>query len=342
MARYNPGEEPDVLAKKVRSFFNRIDEYYPDRQIIRLHTDHKKLGERLTQLYRELGYESGEEMMKAYGYTYVQMKRKPDSDEVKKARKEWLIAELKRRYPNGSDVKSVVALTEANPDLSKEIKKEFSRKEELVKAGILLDVNEQNKAYSEKYEQLCLELREMILTRFPEGSQWCSQADLIFAIPDAKPYIEQIKTILELYLNKSFNREMLEQGIFVKPVKPLKKAVHPDIMRGDLERMYLLGESDKSLSYLTRQSFGMSYSDYKQKRERIEPEGSLGKGIQLLKEILPNIEKAADKNKCLSLQKIKSSDVKKLIDIVDKLGYPDVQTLLTSYGYIIEHTPEEE
>ena len=340
MALYKPGEEPEAIAKKVQSFLAKIDEYYPDKQVIGLHNEHKKLGERLTKLYRELGYESGEEMLNAYGYEYVQKKRIAASNEEKQARKDEMIAELKRRYPNGSGMASLSDLKDANPDIASEITNSHLRKEELLAAGILSAENnktqQRHAARAESYEPLCAELLSMIKAKYPEGAQWFDQDGLVNAIPETAPLIKETKAICNTILLLPFTGEMTERGIFAQRIRKTSVPKKVEVTRGQLERMYLLEQSDRALSAFVRQSFGMTYSDYRESRKSREPEGSIGKALKQLKEMLPEIDRLADAQKCLQAQSIPASDMKKLIAIAQKLDYPDTKTLLSKYGYEIQ------
>ena len=329
MALYKPGEEPEAIAKKLRSFLAKIDEYYPDRQVVGLHNEHKKLGERLTKLYRELGYESGEELLNAYGYVYAQKKRASASDEEKQARKDAMIAELKRRYPDGSSLGSIAELKEANPDLSNEITNSHLRKEELLEAGILSSDNNKTKRKhaerADKYEPLCAELRTMILAKYPNGPQWPDQEGLNAAIPEAAPLIKEIRAICNTILLLPFTGEMVDRGIFAKRIRKQRAPMQCDVTRGQLERMYLLEKSDRSLAVFTRQSLGMPYSDYRNSRKSREPGGTIGIALNQLKELLPKIDQSAEK--------LSNTDSRKLASIAQSLGYPDIQTLLEAYGY---------
>ena len=139
MALYTPGNEPINLQKKLATFFARIDEYYPDKKISGLHTEHKKLGERLTILYRELGYGSGNEMLEAYGYEVIIKKRTADpknSSENVALRKTKVIEELKRRFPD-SQIRFATDLYKLAPDLEAEIKALKFSKKDLHEAGVL-------------------------------------------------------------------------------------------------------------------------------------------------------------------------------------------------------------
>ena len=52
---YEPGQEPKDIRQKIHRLKEKLDSAYPDKVVTRLHTDHKKWGEAVTQLYRLLG-----------------------------------------------------------------------------------------------------------------------------------------------------------------------------------------------------------------------------------------------------------------------------------------------
>ena len=114
---YTPGNEPDNIKRRLSTLFAKLDEAYPDKAIFRLHNDHKKWGETVTELYRLLGYASGKNFLMAYGYTMVEHKGGRPAN-----KNEELIEELKRRYPDGAPFTSVAQLKEANADLATKIK----------------------------------------------------------------------------------------------------------------------------------------------------------------------------------------------------------------------------
>lgn len=110
---YAPGEEPEAIRRRMNTLFAKLDATYPDKRISGLYKDHKKWGETVTELYRQLGYPDNTSFLEAYGYTVVDNKGgravtvDPDA----------IIEELKRRYPNGAGRVSVTALAADNPDL---------------------------------------------------------------------------------------------------------------------------------------------------------------------------------------------------------------------------------
>ena len=174
-----------------------------------LHNAHKKLGERLTALYRELGYSSGEEMMTAYGYEYVQKADRRD----KATRTSELISELQKRYPSGSGLSTVLELKNANPDLAKQLTSLQIKKEVFIEAGIL---SETVLPTAEDFESKCDELLQMIHEKYPGGSQWTNQMGLTDALPESKQLIADIQDIMKRVLHRPFVEEMRQRGIFAE------------------------------------------------------------------------------------------------------------------------------
>ena len=117
MAIIEVGHEPDKIKKRLSTLLEKLDGVYPDKVITRLHQDHKKLGESVTSLYRELGYPDGNSFLEAYGYKVEKPTvGRPKSDHMT------VIEELKRRYPNGPTCSKMAQLIEENPDLASKFK----------------------------------------------------------------------------------------------------------------------------------------------------------------------------------------------------------------------------
>lgn len=114
---YKTGEEPADIKKRIDTLFEKLDGAYPDKVIVGLHTDHKKWGETVTDLYRKLGYKSGADFLTAYGYKISDAKGggRPKADHT------IIIEEIKRRYPNGANFKTADEFIQANTDLSKQL-----------------------------------------------------------------------------------------------------------------------------------------------------------------------------------------------------------------------------
>ena len=50
--------EDPKLAAKVDRIIEQLKEYYPDGKVVRIGGDHKKLSERIGQVYKVIGYPS--------------------------------------------------------------------------------------------------------------------------------------------------------------------------------------------------------------------------------------------------------------------------------------------
>lgn len=107
-----PGEEPELIKERVDNAITSLNEYYPDHIIEgSFNREHSNLFSKLSGFYQWLGYKSMEDMLAAYGFEYkAKAGRKATVDP------EAIIAELKKRYPNGTDMK-VGDIKDANPDL---------------------------------------------------------------------------------------------------------------------------------------------------------------------------------------------------------------------------------
>ena len=114
---HTPGNEPENIKKRLATLFAKLDGAYPDKVIEGLNRDHKKWGETVTELYRLLGYSSSKNFLMAYGYTMADNKGGRASNN-----NDELIAEIKRRYPDGAPFTSVAQLKEANADIAPKIK----------------------------------------------------------------------------------------------------------------------------------------------------------------------------------------------------------------------------
>ena len=115
VAQKDPEKIPENIRKRMDTLFAKLDAAYPDKVIVRLHADHKKWAETVTELYRALGYASPAEFLAAYGYSQGTAEEKggrPKKDPME------IINELKRRYPNGTEFTSVDELKAANPDIA--------------------------------------------------------------------------------------------------------------------------------------------------------------------------------------------------------------------------------
>ena len=117
---YEPGNEPDVIRNKVASMLDRLEEYYPDHNIIgSIQREHSSLSDTVSGIYQWLGYPDSVAMLKAYGFNYD----KSDKGGRKKTfDPEAVIAELRRRYEGKEKPSSISVYADENPDLKGNIK----------------------------------------------------------------------------------------------------------------------------------------------------------------------------------------------------------------------------
>lgn len=117
MAIIKKGNEPANIKKRMDTLFAKLDSAYPDKVIRSLQRDHKKWAETVTELYRLLGYPNNESFLNAYGYTV----ERAESGRPK-GNYEEVIAELRKRYPNGMPFSKISEIEKANPDLKSKLK----------------------------------------------------------------------------------------------------------------------------------------------------------------------------------------------------------------------------
>ena len=108
-----PESEQRVLDNLLRD----LNETYPDKVIVRLQQDHKKWSEKVTRLYKNIGYASRDEFLAAYGFTVEQGKKGRSSIDI-----EAVVEDLVSRYQGERFVTSIDQLKAENPDLAPNIK----------------------------------------------------------------------------------------------------------------------------------------------------------------------------------------------------------------------------
>lgn len=107
-----PGEEPELIKERIDNAIASLNEYYPDHIIEgSFNRQHSNLFSKLSGFYQWLGYKSMEDMLAAYGFTY-----NAKSGRAKSVDPEAIIAELKKRYPEGTTM-TAGEIKDANPDL---------------------------------------------------------------------------------------------------------------------------------------------------------------------------------------------------------------------------------
>ncbi len=155
---YTPGNEPEIIKSKVQNMLNRLENYYPEHIIPRMiETDHKRLAQNVSALYRWLGYADTKEMLAAYGFDY----QKGENGSVggrPAAEFQPMLDALLAKYQNQPKPTSLGALMYENPEYKSRLKTMSNRSQEIFgmtlnkylrQLGILADLAE-NKQRSEK------------------------------------------------------------------------------------------------------------------------------------------------------------------------------------------------
>lgn len=334
MAVFNPGNEPENLKKKLNDFFAKLDEFYPDKVVVALHNTHKKLGEKLTALYRELGYENGNSLLEAYGYTIEAAPKKPrakKTEEQKENECEELLRTLKNRITPQTQYYTLSDLQEGNPDLAKRIRSAKFTQTELLEAGIIS--KKASKAVSEA-ERYCSDLEKHITKNCPE-QKFYSVGEIIEDVPCSPYIIEQLLTIQESrpeeLENLGVSGFLKLQGIISDYEESNKE--NPRLRkRMELEKAVILKTDTSKFSLLTEAQYGQTASQFLNSRIECRPEGKIGRALKLLEKSLPIVEQCTV-NGIISANDIEETTVKKLQRAASDLGYDNVETLLNAYGY---------
>ena len=108
-----PKSEQRVLDNLLRD----LNETYPDKVIVRLQQDHKSWSEKVTRLYKNIGYASRDDFFAAYGFTVEQAKGGRPSVNL-----DAILEILLSRYEGDRYVTSLNQLKEENPDIAPKIK----------------------------------------------------------------------------------------------------------------------------------------------------------------------------------------------------------------------------
>lgn len=117
-----PESEQRVLDNLLRD----LNETYPDKVIRNLGRDHKTWDEKVTRLYKNIGYATRNDFFAAYGFTVEQGKGGRPSYDFSA-----IVEELVSRYDGGRFVESIDQLKEENPDLAPRFKSIQNKSKEL-------------------------------------------------------------------------------------------------------------------------------------------------------------------------------------------------------------------
>lgn len=159
------------IKRRLDRFFEKLDSAYPDKVVKSLHKDHKKWGETLTKLYRELGYESGNALLEAYGYTVVSSENKGGRTSAMSV--DEVIAEFKSRYKDGPQHDNIKDLLSANADIAPYCRKVQNNSNELfgmpfgaylISIGVLKEKEHKEKetlpSFKDRFDSLIEQIQE--------------------------------------------------------------------------------------------------------------------------------------------------------------------------------------
>ena len=203
MAIIPKGAEPAEVKKRMDNLFRKLDQAYPDKVICGMSRDHKKWGETVTELYRLLGYPDSRSFLQAYGYTVKNASSRPKTDH------EAVLAELKKRYPDGSGLTSVAALGQANPDL---------------RASLKTLQNQANQIFGMNFKEYLI--REGLLAgkaKMPEPAPASHPQGRIAASETWNQFQELLKTQTPAVPAKRTDPADLEQYTFVRVTHPVSE-----------------------------------------------------------------------------------------------------------------------
>lgn len=115
------------VEQRLQCCLAQLEEFYPDKIVSRLDADHKKLGEKLSLLYKEIGYQSRIDLLSAYGFAVLTPKGgRPTTTNPKE-----VLVELHKRYEGKELPSTSNMLVEQNPDLASQIKTLQNKSKEL-------------------------------------------------------------------------------------------------------------------------------------------------------------------------------------------------------------------
>lgn len=161
-----PESEKKVLENLIRD----LSETYPDKVIVRLQQDHKNWSEKVTRLYKNIGYASRDEFLAAYGFTV----EKPNGGKRGRPATDLnaIVEELVSRYEGDKTVANMDQLKEENPDLAPKFKSIQNKAKDLFgmsfvnylkKKGVIRSAKkaeeDKKKEYQERLDVMLAELK---------------------------------------------------------------------------------------------------------------------------------------------------------------------------------------
>ena len=200
-----PESEQRVLDNLLRD----LNETYPDKIIVGLQKDHKKWYEKVTRLYKNIGYASRDEFLAAYGFTEEKGKGGRPSIDLNA-----IVDELISRYEGDRFVTSIDQLKEENPDLAPKFKSLQNKAKDLFGMSLNNYLKEKGVFQSDKSaaEDKAKEYQVKLEIIFDELKKRYEGKELPKSISELKESNSDIEDITNIgpWIERAYNRHGLE------------------------------------------------------------------------------------------------------------------------------------
>ena len=200
-----PESEQRVLDNLLRD----LNETYPDKVIVRLQQDHKKWYEKVTRLYKNIGYSSRDEFLAAYGFTVEQTKGGRPSVDL-----DAIVETLLSRYEGDRYVTSFDQLKEENPDIAPKFKSLQNKSNEMFGMSLNKYLKEKGVFQSDKSTaaEKAKKYKAKLETIFDELKKRYEGKELPKSIAELKESNADIEDIANIgpWIEKAYNRHALE------------------------------------------------------------------------------------------------------------------------------------
>lgn len=241
-----------------------LQKYYPDGVVKRLDSDHSSLGERLSNLYRELGYESRAKYLEVLGFTQAADSKggRPTTTDP-----EAIISELMDRYEGMDKPKTIGILIYENPDMKGQIKTLQNKSNELFgqtlvkefKARGLLGGDSKGGDISEEDIR---ELLDKLAEKYADAPfKLNSMTELKADNPESKDVLAAFNARCRLIFGMSARKKLVELGVFEKPKSAVIDADEDEINQAIEEIAAFVMELDDSKKPKTLSDLQKAYPD---------------------------------------------------------------------------------
>ena len=200
---------PETEQRVLDNLLRDLNETYPDKVIVRLQQDHKKWYEKVTRLYKNIGYASRDEFLAAYGFTVEQAKGGRPSVDL-----DAIVETLLSRYEGDRYVTSFDQLKEENPDIAPKFKSLQNKSNEMFGMSLNKYLKEKGVFQSDKSTaaEKAKKYKAKLETIFDELKKRYEGKELPKSIAELKESNADIEDIANIgsWIEKAHNRHALE------------------------------------------------------------------------------------------------------------------------------------